>query len=233
MIDKVVSSIEEAIADVHDGASIMIGGLGMSGTPHNLVKVLGQRGVKNLTMICNSYATFVAMENGSHVKKVIVSFAASPYSGARRSAVAEQILAGEIEVELVPQGTLAERIRAGGAGIAAFYTPTGTGTVVDQGKEKMFFDGKEHLLERGLTADFAFIKAYKSDTKGNLVYRMAMRNFNPVMAMAARVTIAEVQEIVPAGQLDPEHVVTPGIFVDRVVRADPIVIEFRSPLKKQ
>ena len=138
----------------------------------------------------------------------------------------EQYLRGEVELEVVPQGTLAERIRAGGAGIPAFYTVTGVGTVVEEGKEKRVFDGKEYLLERALTADFAFINAYKADRIGNLVYRMSARNFNPVMAMAAKVTIAEVEEIVEVGELDPEAIITPGIFVNRVVKGERHEVRF-------
>lgn len=233
MIDKVFPDITEAIADVHHGASIMVGGFGMAGTPYNLVKGLIEKGVKGLTLICNSHNNVVIMPDGSQVAKVIMSFPLSPFRGWMRNPFEEGITSGEIEVEIVPQGTLAERMRAGGAGIAGFYTPTGIGTIIEQGKEKREFEGKQYILERALKADFAFIKAYKADRRGNLVYRMASRNFNPIMATAAKVTVAEVEEIVETGALDPENVITPEVYVDRIVKAKPIEFSFKRRAQQE
>jgi 3-oxoacid CoA-transferase A subunit len=229
MINKVSGSVCDAIADVHNGASIMIGGFGYAGTPYNLVKGLIASEVIGLTIICNSFNNIIMMENKAQIAKVVMSFPTAPARASFRSRLEEATRSGEIEVEHVPQGTLIERIRAGGAGIGGFYTPTGIGTIVERGKEKREFEGREYLLERSLKADFAFIKAYKADTAGNLVYRMAARNFNPIMAMAGAVTIAEVEEIVEPGAIDPDAVVTPGIFVQRVVKAPPVAMSFRRP----
>lgn len=229
MINKVFTSVQEAIADVHDGASIMIGGFGFTGTPFNLVKGLIEKKVNGLTIICNSFNNIMIMEDRTQVAKVIMSFPIAPTRAWMRSPLETAVRSGEIEVEHVPQGTLVERMRAGGAGLAGFYTPTGVGTIIERGKEKREFEGREYLLERALQADFAFIKAHRGDTRGNLVYRMAARNFNPIMAMAANITIAEVKEIVEPGAIDPDIVITPGIFVQRVVKAPPISMPFRRP----
>lgn len=233
MINKVVSSVEEAIADVNDGASIMIGGFAGSGTPYNLIEALVKKGSKDLTIICNTWTNLMTLPDGSQVRKIITSFPLAPYSTARPNPLEAGIRSGKIEVEVVPQGTLAERIRAGAAGIAAFYTPTGVGTVIEQGKEKKTFDGKEFILERALKADFAFVRALKGDSKGNLIYRYVMKNFNPVMAMCAKVTIAEVQEAVAPGELAPEQIETQGIFVQRVVQVVPINITPRLLPRKE
>ena len=199
MTRKVCSTIQEALADVHDGSSIMVGGMGLSGTPYNLVRGLAEKGVKDLTFICISYQNVIVLPDGSQVKKLIAAFAVTPYRVWRSNPLEQGIKSGRIEVELVPMGTLMERIRAGGAGLAGFYTPTGVGTLLEKDKERRTFDGKEHIFERAIRADFAFARAYKADTLGNLVYRRVSRNSNPIMAMAADVTIAEVGEIVAGG----------------------------------
>jgi 3-oxoacid CoA-transferase len=220
MINKVYPGIQQALADIQDGASIMIGGFYGAGTPHNLIQGLVDKGNKNLTLICNSSNNVIPiMKDASQVKSVIMSFPISPYSWAERNPLREAIESGQVKVEMVPQGTLAERIRAGGAGIAGFYTRTSVGTILERGKEKKVFDDKSYVFERAITADYALIKAHKADTKGNLIYRGTMRNFNISMAMAAKITIAEVDEIVQPGELGPESINTPGIFVDRVVKS--------------
>jgi 3-oxoacid CoA-transferase subunit A len=213
-LNKVFPSAEAAIADVQDGASIMVGGFGLCGIPENLIRALHRKGTRNLTIISNNagvneFGLGVLLQTGQ-IKKLI-----GTYVGENK-VLESLILKGEIELELNPQGTFSERIRAGGAGIAGFYTPTGFGTVVAEGKEVREFDGRQHLLERGLKADFAFVKAWKGDRWGNLVYRRTARNFNPVMATAARVTIAEVEELVELGGLDPNCVATPGVYVKRI-----------------
>jgi 3-oxoadipate CoA-transferase alpha subunit len=218
MVDKVMPSIEGAIAGVKDGAVVMIGGFGQAGTPFNLVQALVKQGARGLTVISNSISQAAPLVENRRVRKLIASFPIW-VDRTRPNPLDEQVPAGEIELVTVPQGTLAEAIRAGGAGIAAFYTPIGVGTFVEEGKEKKLFDGKECLLELSLKADVALVKAYKGDRMGNLVYHMTARNFNPLMAMAATLTVAEVEEIVDVGELDPETIVTPGIFVDRVVKA--------------
>lgn len=214
-MNKVVASAHEAVADIPDGAVIMAGGFGLCGIPENLIAAIAARGIRDLTCVSNNagvdgFGLGILLRN-RQVRKMI-----SSYVGENKE-FERQYLSGELEVELVPQGTLAERIRAGGAGIPAFYTPTGYGTAVAEGKETREFDGRMYVLERALHADFAIVKAWKADTHGNLVYRRTARNFNPMMASAARVTIAEVEEIVPAGAIDPDLVHTPGIFVQRVV----------------
>ena len=225
MINKVYSSPDEAVADVFDGATIMLGGFGPAGHPLTLIEALSRLDVRNLTVIANQgHASTDAKDlslllERRQVKKAIFTFPVA----ARKSRVTtfeRKYRAGEVELELVPQGTLAERIRAAGAGIPAFYTPAGVGTIVEVGKEKRVFNGREYLLEHALHADFAFVKAHKSDRLGNLVYRKASRNFNPLMAMAAKITIAEVDEIVDVGDLDPEIIITPSIFVKRVVKGE-------------
>ena len=216
-INKVFATCQEAVADITDGATIMFGGFGSAGTPANLIQALKELGAKNLTTIAN-YCPASLVEN-HQVKKAIAAFPV-PASLSRRgmTALEQKVNEGEIELEIPPQGTLAERIRAGGAGIGGFYTPTGVGTIVEKGKEKKVIDGREYILELPLKADYAFIKAYKADKLGNLIYRMASRNFNPPMATAARVTIVEVDEVVEIGELDPEVIVTPGIYVHRIVK---------------
>lgn len=214
-MNKVVASADEAVADIHDGATIMFGGFGLCGIPENLTAALVRRGVKNLHTIANNvgidgYGTGRLLEAGQ-----IASHTGS-YVGENRL-LEKMVLAGTLQLKLLPQGTLAEAIRAAGAGIPAFFTPAGAGTLVAEGKEVREFDGRQYLLERALTADFAIIKAWKGDRLGNLVYRKAARNFNPIMATAAAVTIAEIEHLVEPGELDPDHIVTPGIYVQRVV----------------
>lgn len=216
-MDKTIRSLREAVADIGDGATVMIGGFGGSGAPIELIHALIDKGPKDLTVINNNAGNgrigIAAMIDAGMVRKIICSF---PRSSDPR-AFTDRYLAGEIELELVPQGTLAERIRAGGAGIPAFYTPTGFGTELANGKVITDFDGRSYVQERWLKADFAIVKAHFGDTHGNLTYNKAARNFNPLMCMAAAKTIVQVSRVVSLGELDPEHVVTPGIFVDRVV----------------
>lgn len=216
-MDKVIANLVEAVADIGDGATVMIGGFGGSGAPIELIHALIDKGPKNLTVINNNAGNgrigIAAMIDAGIVRKMICSF---PRSSDPR-AFTDRYLAGEIELELVPQGTLAERIRAGGAGIPAFYTPTAYGTELAEGKVIAEFAGRSYVQERWLKADFALIKADVSDKHGNLTYRMAARNFNPLMCMAAETAIVQARKIVPLGGIEPEHVITPGIFVNRVV----------------
>jgi len=216
-VDKTVANVTDAVSEITDGATIMIGGFGGSGAPIELIHALIDRRPKDLTIINNNAGNgrigIAAMIDAGMVSKMICSF---PRSSDPR-AFTEKYVAGEIELELVPQGTLAERIRAGGAGIPAFYTPTAYGTELAEGKPIAEFDGRPYVQERWLKADFALVKGQLGDTQGNLTYSKAGRNFNPLMCMAATKTIAQVSRIVTAGEIDPEHVVTPGIFVDRVV----------------
>ena len=202
------------MALVHDGASIMMGGFGLAGIPENLVTALQRHGTKDLTIISNNAGTddfgIGLLLKARQVRKMIATYVGENKEFER------QFLQKEIEVELVPQGTFSERMRAAGAGIPAFFTPTGYGTLIAEGKETREFDGRPYVLEHALHADFAFVKAWKGDPVGNLVYRKTARNFNPVMATAARFTIAEVEELVEPGAIDPDHVHTPGIFVQRV-----------------
>ena len=226
-INKIFSSFKEAVADIKDGSTIFIGNFaGPGGTPFFLIKALHEQGARDLTIVANTAGgTGLTLEYDDHqilfksrqVKKVIASFPFST-SPKRPSEAEKQILAGEVELEMVPQGTLAERIRAGGAGIAAFYTPTGPGTIIEEGKEKRYFNGKPHLLEHGLRADYALVRAWKADTFGNLIFRGTQRQFNSIMAMAANVTIAEVDDIVRPGEINPNAVVVPGIYVKRIVK---------------
>lgn len=214
-MDKVVRSAAEAVADIPAGAVLMAGGFGLCGIPENLIAALAERGVGGLTFISNNagvdgFGLGLLLDRGQ-IRKMV-----SSYVGENKE-FARQYLSGELEVELVPQGTLAERIRAGGAGIPAFYTPTGVGTPVAEGKELREFNGRLHVMETALKADFALVKAWKGDRHGNLVYRSTARNFNPMMATAARVTIAEVEELVEPGEIHPDQVHTPGIFVHRVL----------------
>ena len=221
-VQKAHYSAVEALADIRDGASILIGGFGvLQGWPHELLFALRDSGVSDLTIICNSpgfgpLSPQILAETGQ-VSKLIASFGGYAY---RTTPLSEQIGRGEVAFEIVPQGTLVERIRAAGAGIPAFFTPTGVGTIVAEGKEKRSFDGRTYLLETALRADFALIRAYQADTAGNLIYRGTARNFNPPFAAAAAVTLAEVDAIIEPGQLDPEAIATPGIFVDRLVRRE-------------
>ena len=214
-MNKVVASADAAVADIHDGATIMFGGFGLCGIAENLTAALVRRGVKNLHTIANNvgidgYGTGRLLEAGQ-----IASHTGS-YVGENRL-LEKMVLAGTLNLKLLPQGTLAEAIRAAGAGIPAFFTPAGAGTLVAEGKEMREFDGRQYLLERALPADFAIIKAWKGDRLGNLVYRKAARNFNPIMATAAAITIAEIEHLVEPGEIDPDHIVTPGIYVQRVV----------------
>lgn len=218
MINKTISSAQEAIQIIKDGAIIMLGGFGLCGIPENCIKALLQSGPKNLTCISNNAGVddfgIGLLLKSRQVKKMIASYVGENAEFER------QLLSGELEVELIPQGTLAERIRAGGAGIPAFFTPAGYGSEVAEGKETREFDGKMYLLEHGLKADFALIKAWKGDTAGNLVYKGTARNFNPMMATAGKITIAEVEELVPAGTLDPNFIHTPGIFVQHIFQGE-------------
>ncbi|PYQ83581.1 MAG: succinyl-CoA--3-ketoacid-CoA transferase [Acidobacteria bacterium] len=217
-MNKVVASAADAVARIPEGATIMMGGFGLCGIPENLIAALHSRGTKGLTVISNNAGVddfgIGILLRARQVRKMI-----STYVGENKE-FERQFLTGELEVELVPQGTFAERIRAGGAGIGAFFTPTGYGTLVAEGKETRTIDGKPYVLERPLRADFAFVKAWKGDSLGNLVYRRTARNFNPVMAPAAAVTIAEVERLVEPGAIDPDHVVTPGIFVKHILQGE-------------
>jgi 3-oxoadipate CoA-transferase alpha subunit len=220
MIDKTVASLSAAVADVHDGATVMIGGFGTAGMPSELIDALIEQGARELTIVNNNAGNgevgIAALLKARRVRKIICSFPRQT-----DSYVFDALFhAGEIELELVPQGNLAERIRAAGAGIGAFYTPTAYGTPLAEGKETRLIGGRGHVLEYPIAADFALIKAEKGDRWGNLVYRKAARNFGPIMASAAKCAIAQVREIVPLGGLDPEVIVTPGIFVQRVVAVD-------------
>ncbi|TNF24786.1 MAG: CoA transferase subunit A [Deltaproteobacteria bacterium] len=217
-MNKVYASAAEAIFDISDGITLMSGGFGLSGNPEKLIEALHDKGSKDLVVISNNCGIddkgLGILLQAKQIRKMV-----SSYVGENQN-FAKQFLSGELEVELVPQGTLAERIRAGGAGIPAFFTPTGVGTVVADGKEQRELDGVPCVLETALKADFAFVKAWKGDTHGNLIYRATARNFNPMMATAARITIAEVEELVPAGELDPDMIHTPGIYVQRILRGE-------------
>ncbi len=217
MIDKVVASAEEAVKDIADGATLVVGGFGLCGIPENLINALVAKGVKGLTCVSNN----AGVDDGGlglllqtkQIRKMVSSYVGENAEFER------QFLAGELEVEFCPQGTLAERMRAGGAGIPAFYTPAGFGTVVADGKETREFDGRMYVMERGIVGDFSLVAAQKADRYGNLVYRKSARNFNPMAATAGRICIAEVEELVELGELDPDCVHTPGIFVHRIVVA--------------
>ncbi len=214
MIDKRVKNAQEAVRDIPDGAVLAIGGFGLCGIPENCIAALVEKGVKNLTCISNNAGVddfgIGLLLQKRQVKKMI-----SSYVGENK--LFEQLLlSGELQVELTPQGTLAEKLRAGGAGIPAFYTPTGFGTLVAEGKPTQEFDGRMYVLERALRADFALVKAWKGDAMGNLVFRKTARNFNPMAATAGKICIAEVEELVPVGSLEPDHVHTPGIYVKRI-----------------
>ena len=215
-MNKVVKTAAEAIRDIEDGAVIMSGGFGLCGNPENLIAALHQAGRKNLTIISNNCGTtdlgLGVLLKAKQVKKMVASYVGENKEFER------QFLSGELEVELNPQGTLAERIRAGGVGIGGFYTPTGVGTKIAEGKEIKVLDGREMVLEKPLKADFAFVRAWVGDTWGNLKFRKTAKNFSPMMCMAAKITIAEVENLVPVGDLDPNDVDVPSIFVQRVVK---------------
>ena len=217
-MNKLVANADEAVRDIPDGASIMIGGFGLCGIPENLIQALKRKNVKNLTTISNNVGVdgfgqgFLLANH--QIKKHI-----GTYVGENKL-LEEMVLKGEIELELNPQGTFSERIRAGGAGIPAFFTPTGYGTVIAEGKEVREFNGRPHIMEHALQADFAFVKAWKGDKWGNLVYRKTARNFNPMMASAARVTIAEVEHLVEVGELEPDLVHTPSVYVKRIFQGE-------------
>jgi 3-oxoacid CoA-transferase subunit A len=217
-MNKVVAGAGEAVARIPDGATIMMGGFGLCGIPENLITALHRRGTKDLTVISNNAGIddfgIGILLRSRQVRKMIATYVGENKEFER------QFLTGELEVELVPQGTFAERIRAGGAGIGGFFTPTGYGTLVAEGKETRTIDGVRYVLEKPLHADFAFVKGWKGDRLGNLVYRKTARNFNPVMATAATVTIAEVEHLVEPGAIDPDHVVTPGIFVRHILKGE-------------
>src|SRR3954452_290099 len=215
---KVVASADEAIKDVFDGATIMVGGFGLCGIPENLIRALVRKGSKDLTTISNNvgvdgFGMGLLLAAGQIRRHV------GTYVGENRL-LEQMVLQGKVELELVPQGTFSERIRAGGAGIPAFFTPTGVGTVVAENKETREFDGRTYVMEHALKADFALVKAWKGDKWGNLVYRKTARNFNPMMATAAKITIAEVEELVEPGELDPDLIHTPSVFVKRIVKGE-------------
>ena len=214
-MNKVYDSAAQASSDISDSSTLMVGGFGLCGIPENLIAAIAEHGIKNLTVISNNCGIddkgLGILLAANQIQKMI-----SSYVGENK-VFEKKFLDGDIDVELLPQGTLAEKIRAGGAGIPAFFTPTGYGTSVAEGKETRMFNDRHYVLETSLTADFAIVKAWKADTLGNLVYRKTARNFNPIMAMAGKVTIAEAEEIVQAGELDPDEIHTPGIFVQRVL----------------
>ncbi|GIN86652.1 putative succinyl-CoA:3-ketoacid coenzyme A transferase subunit A [Heyndrickxia sporothermodurans] len=213
-MDKVISSLEKAVSAINDGSTIVVGGFGLCGIPEKLIAQLREQGTKNLTIVSNNcgvddWGLGLLLEN-KQIKKMV-----SSYVGENKL-FEQQFLSGELEVELVPQGTLAERLRAGGAGIPAFYTATGVGTEVAKGKEHKEFNGKSYIMEEGIVGDFAFVKAWKADPFGNLVFKKTARNFNPIAATAGKITIAEVEELVGIGELDPDEIHTPGIYVQHV-----------------
>lgn len=217
-MNKIMNSALECIKDIQDGDTLMLGGFGLCGIPENLILAIREKGIKNLTCISNNAGVndfgIGLLLQQKQVKKMISSYVGE------NDLFEKMVLSGELEIELVPQGTLSERIRAGGAGIGGFYTPTGFGTLIAEGKETKVIDGKNYVLELPLKADFSLIKAYKADKMGNLIYNKTARNFNPMMATAGKITIAEVEEIVPSDQLDPESIVTPGIYVQRLIKGE-------------
>jgi len=217
-LNKVYPNADAAIADLPDGATIMVGGFGLCGIPENLIAAVHRKDIRNLTVISNN-AGVDGFGVGHWLTNRQIARIIATYAGENKL-FEELVLKGELHATLVPQGTFAERIRAGGAGITAFYTPAGVGTVVAEGKELREFEGRKFLLERGLTADFALIKAWKGDRWGNLIYRGTARNFNPMMATAAKVTIAEVEELVELGELDSNAIITPGIYVKRIIQGE-------------
>nr|WP_206701301.1 CoA transferase subunit A [Cytobacillus firmus] len=214
-VKKICTSFSEAVQEIHDGAVLMVGGFGLCGIPENLILALVEKGVKDLTVISNNcgvddWGLGLLLKN-KQIKKMVGSYVGENKEFER------QVLSGEIEVELLPQGTLAEKIRAGGAGIPAFYTPAGVGTPIAEGKETKMFDGKEYLLEEALKADFSLVRAWKGDKMGNLVYHKTARNFNPMIAAAGKVTIAEVEKLYEIGELDPNYIHTPSIYVQSLI----------------
>ena len=214
---KVVANAQEALAGIKDNMTVLVGGFGLCGIPENSIAALRASGAKGLTCVSNNagvdgFGLGLLLET-KQIKKMISSYVGE------NALFEKQFLSGELEVELTPQGTLAERIRAGGAGIAAFFTPTGVGTKVAEGKEVREFNGREYVLEKGITGDFALVKAWKGDKFGNLIYRKTARNFNPMIATAGKITVAEVEEIVEVGELDPDQIHTPGVFVQRIFKA--------------
>jgi 3-oxoacid CoA-transferase subunit A len=215
-VNKVVRDAAEAIADVQDGATIMLGGFGLCGIPENLITALRDKGTKNLTIISNNAGVdgrgAGLLLEARQIRRIIATYVGE------NKLLEEFAITGDLQMELIPQGTFSERMRAGGAGIAGFYTPTGYGTLVADGKETREFNGRMYVLERALTADFAFVKAWKGDRWGNLLYRKTARNFNPVMATAARITIAEVEHLVDVGELEADHIHTPAIYVKRILQ---------------
>lgn len=231
-MNKVCTSAAEAIRDIPDGATLMVGGFGLCGIPENLIHALRDKGVKNLTVISNNAGVddfgLGLLLQTRQIQKMIAS-----YVGENKT-FEKQFLDGSLQVDLTPQGTLAERIRAGGAGIGGFFTPTAVGTVMAEGKEVREIDGRKYVFEKPLKADFALVKAWKGDRLGNLVYHLTAQNFNPIMAMAAKVTIAEVEELVEVGELDPNFIHTPNIFVQRIVKGEKYEkrIEQRTVRKK-
>jgi len=233
MINKEVSNIEKALKGVESNMTFMVGGFGLSGIPENSIAALSKMDVFGLTCISNNagvddFGLGILLQR-KQIKKMISSYVGENAEFER------QMLSGELEVDLIPQGSLAERCRAGGAGIPAFFTPAGYGTEVAEGKEVREYNGKPHILESALTADFAFVKAWKGDTAGNLIFKGTARNFNPLMAMAGKITVAEVEELVPAGELDPNQIHTPGIFVQRVFQGEKYEkrIEQRTTRKRE
>ena len=217
-MNKVVKNVEEALVGIQDGMTLMIGGFGLCGIPENSIAQLVKLNVRDLTCISNNAGVddfgLGLLLRQKQIKKMISSYVGENAEFER------QMLSGELLVDLIPQGSLAERCRAGGAGIPAFFTPAGYGTEVAEGKEVRVFNGKPHILEEALTADYAIVKAWKGDTEGNLVFKATARNFNPMMAMAGKITVAEVEELVPAGTLDPNFIHTPGIFVQRIFQGE-------------
>jgi 3-oxoacid CoA-transferase subunit A len=217
-MNKVVANVDEAIHDVPDGASIMLGGFGLCGIPENLIRALVRKGTRDLTIISNN-AGIDGVGAGLLLAAGQIVHHIGTYVGENKL-LEEKVLSGTIKLDLLPQGTFSERIRAGGAGIPAFFTPTGAGTIAAEGKETREFEGRSYILERWLKADFALVKAWKGDRMGNLVYRKTARNFNPMMATAAKVTIAEVEELVEVGELDGDQVHTPSVYVQRIVKGE-------------
>jgi 3-oxoacid CoA-transferase subunit A len=226
-MNKVVENADEAIRDLQDGAVIMSGGFGLCGNPENLIKAIHRKGVKNLTIISNNCGTtdkgLGILLQTRQVRKMV-----SSYVGENKE-FERQFLAGELEVELNPQGTLAERIRAGGAGLGGFFTPTGAGTQIAQGKESRVIDGREMIFEKPLKADYAIVRAWKGDKWGNLVFRKTARNFSPMMCAAARIAIAEVEHLVEVGELDPDHVHVPSVYVNRIFQG----ASYEKPIEKR
>jgi 3-oxoacid CoA-transferase subunit A len=217
-VNKIFKSAAEAVADIPDGCSVMIGGFGLCGIPENLIAALVHKGAKNLRTISNNMG-IDGCGMGLMLEAGMIASHVGSYVGENKL-LETLVIAGKLDLKLYPQGTLAECIRAGGAGIPAFFTPTGVGTIVAEGKESRVFNGRTYIMEEAITADYALVKAWKGDRMGNLIYRKTARNFNPMMASAGRITIAEVEEIVEPGELDPDQIMTPGIFVKRIVKGE-------------